>query len=225
MIPRHHLPDDVLMAHASGVSAPAIEVLVSAHLVLCPDCRRQTAEYEAVGGAALSRQDPAPVDASVLDSIMDQLDTGMPPERNPAPDTSSVEQDLLDGGLILPRPILELVAQTAGRWKAVVPGLIHEIFLPLTHGEMPVRLIRMRGGFEVPPHTHDGTEINLVLAGGYNDDEVEFERGDVQFSDESVTHSLKIHKEAPCVLLVVNESPLVPVGAKSRLAQLFTGKM
>jgi putative transcriptional regulator len=225
MIPRHHLPDELLMAHASGAAAPGLGVLVASHMVLCPDCRGRVAELEALGGAVLEQSPAAPLDPGLLDDIMDRLDQGPPPLQHTAPPSPGVGDHLLEGDLVLPGPIRALVAETAAKWSTIVPGVIHSLDLPLHIGQMPLRLIRMRGGFEVPKHTHQGTEINMVLAGGYSDDGADFERGDVQVSDADVTHSLRMHKDAPCVLLAVNEAPLIPVGTISKLAQIITGKM
>jgi putative transcriptional regulator len=225
MIPRHHLPDELLMAYASGAAAPGLGVLVASHMVLCPDCRGRVAELEALGGAVLEQSPAAPLDPGLLDDIMARLDQGPPPLQHTAPPSPGVGDHLLEGDLVLPGPIRALVAETAAKWSAIVPGVIHSLDLPLHIGEMPLRLIRMRGGFKVPEHTHQGTEINMVLAGGYSDDGADFERGDVQVSNADVTHSLRMHKDAPCVLLAVNEAPLIPVGTISKLAQIITGKM
>ena len=225
MTPRHHLPDDLLMAHASGVASRGVDVLVTAHLVLCPGCRGRVAELEALGGAVLDDAPPAALDSGLLDGIMGRLNEGEPPLTHPPATDDGRADAVLPSGLVLPRPIRELVLETDAAWKTVVPGLLHQLPLPVKVGEMPLRLIRLRSGFVVPNHTHRGIEINLVLSGGYHDEDQEFERGDVQVSDEEVTHSLQIDPGEDCVLLAVNDSPLVPVGFMSKIAKLITGNM
>jgi putative transcriptional regulator len=223
MKPKHHIIDDILMAHAAGLADPGIELIVSAHLVLCPACRGRLREIESIAGAVLDMVEPVQMDPALLDQILGKLDPPEPTELEPPP--TAPDTDLLGDDLALPRPILDLVASTSGQWTAIVPGVLHELRLPLSHGEMPIRLIRMRAGFKVPTHTHTGTEMNMVLAGGYNDADQEFVRGDVQICGDEITHSLSIHGDGPCVLLAVNEAPLVPVGALSKVAQMITGEM
>ena len=52
----HHLPEDRLAAYAAGTAGEADALLVASHLVLCPDCRRRVAEYEALGGISAKRE-------------------------------------------------------------------------------------------------------------------------------------------------------------------------
>ena len=86
-----------------------------------------------------------------------------------------------------------------------------------------MRLLRVRGGFYVPNHSHRGMELNMVLCGGYHDQRVGFERGEVQFADDSVTHDLHIDPGEACVILSVKESVLVPVGVRAKLVSWLFG--
>ncbi|MGI9463355.1 MAG: ChrR family anti-sigma-E factor, partial [Aestuariivirgaceae bacterium] len=47
----HHLDDATVMSFAAGALTPAIAVVVSSHISMCPACRRKLENAEAVGGA------------------------------------------------------------------------------------------------------------------------------------------------------------------------------
>jgi len=225
VIPRHHLPDDVLMTYASGVGTEAVDVLVSAHLVLCPACRSQANRMEAIGGAVLQDMPQADVGEEVIASILDSLDDGPPPMAHPPPDVSAPQTPLLPGDLVLPRPIRDLVVESGAGWKTRIPGRVREISLPLSQNGVPVRLVRAKGGFVVPRHSHAGIEMSLVLSGGFHDGEEGYERGDVQLGDEEDVHDITIDQGEDCVLFVVNDAPLVPVGFKSKLTRWILGSL
>ncbi len=52
-IPQHHVPDDVLIAYASGSLSASQSLLVATHLTLCPLCRARVEQAEAVGAALM----------------------------------------------------------------------------------------------------------------------------------------------------------------------------
>ncbi len=123
--------------------------------------------------------------------------------------------------LSVPDPLLPYLAEATG-WRTVLPGFVHEIPLPLSWGETPVTIVRMRPGFVVPMHGHLGQELNLVLAGGLDDGDDEFLPGDVVMKDEKDSHSLDIHDDGHCIVLVVRQGPLVPKGLVARAASWLT---
>ena len=221
---QHHLPDEVLMAYASGDIAPATELLVAAHLVLCPRCRGVVEEMEALIATWFDpssvAESPQDVDFD-LDTVMEALDEeSSVPEEIPQTVT---HPDLLPGSLALPGPISQALQGNDSTWKRVIPGLVHQIVLPLDLNGTPVRLLRVRGGFYVPPHTHRGMELNMVLCGGYHDKDVGFERGDVQWADDTITHDLHIDRGEECVILSVKEALLVPVGLRATITNWLIG--
>ena len=70
----------------------------------------------------------------------------------------------------------------------------------------------------VPRHTHTEPELSLVLSGGFRDESGVFERGDLTWFDASVSHSLRVLPDEPCVCLFVNGARLVPLTLYGRLA-------
>lgn len=215
MTPRHHPPEELLLAYAGGSASEGVGLGIATHLALCPRCRREVELLEELGGAEIDAREAVTLPSTGLNRLMmalDDLFAPLPPPLRPA------------GPACMPEPLRSLVGPIdTGRWKAVIPGVAWSIDLALSEGAPPVRLTKMRGGFQVPEHTHSGTELNLVLAGGFHDRGLDFEPGDMAVNDEEVTHHLSIDRGEPCVMLVVNDAPLVPVGPWSKIVGALTG--
>ncbi|MFT5686197.1 MAG: putative transcriptional regulator [Myxococcota bacterium] len=218
MTPRHHAPDDLLLGYAAGSLGEAESLLLATHLALCPECRSRHEGLEAIGGAMLETVAPATISPDVLSAMLSMLDLPEPPP-SPRPTLPAAFADLS-----LPGPLRDYVA-TSGltEWEMLIPGVLHQITLPVTIKGTPVRLTRMRGGFKVPRHTHEGRELNLVLAGGFHDRGEGFGPGDISDRNADVTHELNIDPGEPCILLAVNDNPLVPVGMLAHVASWLVG--
>lgn len=219
MTPRHHAPEDLLVGYAAGTLSEAESLLIASHLSLCPACRRHHERLEAIGGVMLESVTPAAVSSGALSAMLAMLDAPAPP---PPPSPPALPPAFAD--LNLPGPLRDYVARS-GRtsWETIIPGVAHQLTLPLSVNGNPVRLARMRGGFAVPRHTHRGRELNLVLAGGFHDRGEGFGPGDFSDLDDETTHALSIDPGEPCVLLSANDNPLVPVGTLARVTDWLFG--
>lgn len=215
-----HPEDSLLLEYSAGVLSEAEELLIAAHLSLCADCRARVVALDAVGGALLeaSPSTSHDRDAASLAAVLFRLSEPAPVQQ-PVPAIAPALADLP-----LPAPLRDVVARAGIRsWSTVVPLMVQQITLPIVWAGAPVRLTRVRGGFRVPNHTHRGRELNLVLAGGFHDHRGGYGPGDVTDSDERVTHALSIDRGEDCIILAVNEAPLVPVGLGAQLASWLTG--
>lgn len=209
---RHHLPASLLLDHVAGTLPEAVGVLVATHLALCPRCRTEAALLEDAA-AALVFDAPSAPDPTGLDALLARLDEPeapptVPPLPAPAPDT------------VLPMPLRAYVGPfDALDWTTTLPGVASRVELPLAFGDVPVTLERVRAGRAVPPHGHDGLEITLVLAGGYQDRGEPYARGDLSALGPETTHGLQIDDDGEdCVLLSVRSGRRVPEGLVARVA-------
>ena len=154
-------PDEVqalnglLAGYAAGTLGAPLHALVSAHLVLKPDNRGFVRSLEAlraheidmVAPVALRRRD------EMLESIFSgTVDAAM--RRAPTADD------------VLPTPISSLIGGdlAAVKWKTVLPGIRECRISNDQHGE--ASLLWIKPGKMMPSHTHDGSEVTLVLKGG-----------------------------------------------------------
>lgn len=179
------------MGHAAGSLSPALSAGVAAHLTLCPHCREEVRDYEALGGA-----------------LVEGVGTGVPADFTEPTGGPEVEPPGRPTASSYPWPLARLHGLDTGSlaWKRLLPG-VEEHVLEAGIGRR-VSLYRVAPGASVPRHTHAGEEFTLVLEGGYTDSLGAFTRGDVEFADDSVDHRPVAMAGRPCVCFVVTEGPL-----------------
>ena len=208
--PIHHLTQELLVDYASGALAEASATLVATHLVLCPACRGELAEIEALGGALLGEAASMAVASQALDAVLLRLD-------EPAAGEPPIVRDIPG----LPRPLARHVGKPieALAWRRMIPGLQ---FFPLPlQGIEKAYLLRIKPGRAMPRHTHGGNEMTLVLRGCYTDRRGEFRPGDVAIVDPAVDHRPVAGGIEDCICLAVTDAPLRLTGPVGRLFRPF----
>jgi putative transcriptional regulator len=109
------------------------------------------------------------------------------------------------------------------RWKRVMRGVEQaEVAVDKGRtGNVRARLLRIAPGVRVPRHTHAGTEMTLVLAGGFSDGDKQYRRGDFSFGDGTTDHSPMADDDGECLCLTVTDAPLRLTGPLMRLLNPF----
>lgn len=211
-MPRHHPSNDILMAYAAGSLPQPFALAVATHLALCPACRVDVRHHEDLGGVLLDDLVPADIAAESKDRLMARLD---------GPVDETVEKPSSNAGdPLLPEPLRSLVGRPLDRCFWRFAGAFSYVNLPSPRG-FRVRLLKIRAGQGVPHHTHDGTEMALVLDGGFKDGDRQFLRGDVAEADDTVDHRQIADPGEPCLCLAVTEGRLHLTGPLGRLADPF----
>lgn len=214
MNPTHHLPDELLLAYATGGLEEAESLLVATHGSLCPRCARRVAEHERLSGALLAAREEAQLSGDLLSRTLAQLDRVQPAAPSPPPRDP-----------VLPAPLARITGPFDQiRWKRSLPNVL-TFELPLALAGMPVRLRRFDPGTGIPRHTHSAPEFDLVLTGGVTDNATgkHFVRGDVSANDTSDVHSLTIDDGVECVALSVHAARVKPLGVWARVIFGITG--
>ena len=202
-----HLPADEFLAdYASGALSPGLSLLIASHLTQAPESRARVQEMEAVGGELLAVSESVDMSAGALESVMSRLNgmdgPGVPKPQDPCP---------------LPRPLVDAIGTGFDDipWKFRLPGVAsHDLD---AFADEKVTLLRARPGSTVPQHTHEGTEMTLVMQGIMLDDGIEYRRGDVAVNDEHDDHRPKIIGDETCYCLIVQQGDLRFTGRFSRL--------
>ena len=221
--PRHHPPDEALVAYATGSSADADALAYACHVSLCADCSRRLAGLEAVGGALLDAGPVEPVPSDALDRALAALET---------PAAGDGEEPALPPGVPLflapyrlPGPLARALAALprAPGWRYAAPGvrMIDLRARPAAAGATRVRLVAFKPGVTIPPHDHGGTEHIVVFTGAIEEGAQRFGRGDLATRERGERHEQRIAAGEPCIALVVNEGPLVPLTLRGRLLLAF----
>lgn len=214
--PAHHLTDELLVDYAAGALGEAESLVIATHLALCPACRTAVAALEDVGGALLEGLAPAELATGSLDTVLARIE-------GEAPAAPRAERKPPSGDRILvPEPLRGYLQASLEElpWKGLLPGL--GMFEIATAGKTrKTRLLRVKAGTPMPEHTHRGSELTLVLAGGYSDERGHFVRGDIDITDDSVRHQPVADSDGDCFCLTTTEAPLKLTGRIGRLLNPF----
>jgi putative transcriptional regulator len=206
---REHIDtiDSLLARYVAGTLPTPARVLVEAHLELKPDNRIKVANLEAMAGLELSAIDPVALDdrdamlAAVLGSRM--------------PEASGVVQQ--SEARIFPKALYDFVGFDADDvpWRTRMPG-----FKEYELGDIEgchVNLFWIKPGRTVPAHTHEGSELSLVLDGAFSDARGHYGRGDISVADDSVDHRPSADTGRPCIGFAVMDAPLKLTGSFRQL--------
>ena len=209
---KHHLPDGLLAAYATGTLPEAFSLVVATHVSLCDDCRSAVASHEAVGGAILEDIDVAEVDRDALAATMARIKNYSAPAAK-TPRSKGVS--------IFPAPLVHYVqgGPKDVRWRSVGAG-VKQAILPC-QGDATARLLYIPAGAAMPDHSHRGLELTMVLQGAFSDEFDRFARGDVEVGTEDLTHTPIADVGEDCICLAATDAPLKFKGLLPRLAQPF----
>lgn len=215
----HHPSDDTLASYSAGALPAALALVVGCHLECCPQCRAAVRGLESVGGELMAALPPQPLSAAARTNILALLD------EQPEPGTARMPDELMtrkSAGLV-PTMLVQLTGEDdldALPWKAVAPGVRQIV---LATGEGNSRLLRIGAGRRMPVHSHQGSELTMILRGGYSDSLGQFNAGDVADLDASVEHQPLADADQDCICLAGMDAPLKFQGWIARLMQPFVG--
>jgi putative transcriptional regulator len=198
--------NDLLARYAAGQLPPALHVLVASHLVL-KDCSRGFVTcLESIGGQALEQAQPKPL--SHRDQMLDAIFSCHEPER-PKPLASSP----------LPEPLRQFLGKDLKdiHWRRRLPGLQDYLIDAKKGGEASLYLIK--AGHKVPSHTHEGSEITLVLRGAFSDQTGLYGCGDIAIGDAELDHQPVAAPGEDCLCYSVLEGHLRLTGPIGRVIE------
>jgi putative transcriptional regulator len=201
--------DALLAGYAAGSLTPELHSLVEAHLAIRPENRGFVRRLEQFKAASLADVEPAPLSDRTR-CLAEIFESPPPPFRA----TPACGDDM-----VLPVPLLQLFGRPLGeiKWRSLLPG-IKEHKLSGQH-DCEASLMWVRAGRMMPSHSHDGSEITLVLKGGFSDETGHYRRGDIAFADSDVDHHPLADSDEDCVCFAVTDAPLRLTGPIGRIVQ------
>jgi putative transcriptional regulator len=206
--------DALLAAHVTGGLGRPLAALLDAHLELSPVNRGFVRALEAAAGARLEGMGEA-VPLADRDGMLDRVFAAEGPSPRLAPPPARTGA--------LPAALRAYLGRDLddAPWKALLPGVRQQV---VEHGERgEAVLYRIRGGRKMPTHTHEGTEITLVLQGAFSDATGRYARGDVAVADEHLDHRPVAEPGADCICFAVTDAPLRLTGPLGRWLQKLRG--
>jgi putative transcriptional regulator len=201
---------DQMLAEFSNGSLPLpLHVLMASHLELSRKNRNYVASLE----TALA-QDMSAIEPCAIRNRADRLDAIFS-EAAPALAPQPIVGDILPSSLAtyLGKSLEDI------RWKTKLMG-IKEAHIETSDG-FEASLLWVKAGRKMPSHTHEGSEVTLVLSGSFSDMMGVYHRGDVAVADANVDHRPVINAEADCICFVVTDAPLRLTGPVGKLFNRF----
>lgn len=211
----HHPHAESLMSCSAGSMPEAFAAVMASHISMCPQCRNDLALMEKIGVAIFEQLNQTAIlrDASVIDLRAAEADRG---------DIAHISEA---GTGDVPEPLQSAVGYDLAsiKWRRVSPGVALRI-IPLSNkGRGDLRLIKVAPGQALPEHSHNGSELTLVLKGSYRDETGEYRVGDVADMMGDASHSPIADAVEGCICLIATEGRLKFKGLIARIVQPFAG--
>lgn len=204
--------DALLSDFAAGTLPLPVRRIVEAHLEMTRGNRGFVEALEMIGGAELETIEPVPVtDREAMLAAIFASDAAPAARAAERPAPSARPADALPAALA---PYLPGGLSTA-KWRRLLPSL-KECQLDEQDG-IVTKLMWVRRGAAIPSHTHHGTEITLVIAGGFTDGPHHVARGGIVVADDSVDHRPIADADEDCICVAITDAPLRLTGPIGRL--------
>lgn len=208
----------LLTEYSAGTLPLAQSACVSAHMHYCDQCRRSVAQLQDLGGVMLEQLNPEPVGDALLNSVLARLDEEPPlslqPEAIPVSRTPAILRRLMSGDF------------SDLSWKKVTKALSIS-YVKTGDSGYEFALYHIKAGGRIPDHDHRGSEMTLVLQGGFSDANGSYHQGDFIYREADDTHAPTALQSEDCICLAVLDAPLKFTGWKYRwmnpFLQLQTG--
>ena len=202
--------DALLAAYCAGALDRPTHALVASHLLLNPGNRRFVAALEDLAAGEVSRVEPKPI--------------GDRDARLAAIFASSTPLAASPASSVLPAPLLRLVGSDINdlKWRTKVPGVREYRISESDRGE--ASMLWVGAGRRVPSHSHDGSEITLVLKGAFADVTGRYGRGDIVIAEADLDHRPMTDENEDCICFAVTDAPLRLTGPVGRILDRFFGR-
>jgi putative transcriptional regulator len=232
-----HPMDELLASYAVGGLTPALHALIASHLCLSQEKnayshRNFVSDLEAVSASHLDSNQP-PVDVVDAKKMLDEILSSSSPSSLPA----NIHEDASPHGMI-PVALRRFLGREIEdvKWQAVLPGVWQ--FKLDGYGKMSnhkhadnddhhdhshdeATLYWIRAGKAIPSHTHEGSEVTLVLKGAFSDKTGHYKRGDVCVAGPELDHSPVASKGEDCICFAVTDGRLRLTGTFGRMIERF----
>ncbi|WP_111641043.1 ChrR family anti-sigma-E factor [Marinimicrobium alkaliphilum] len=205
----HHHPDDMtLVEYSAGNLDLACALAVSVHLSMCGHCREQLRKLNTLGGSLLDSTQPASVEEGSFEALMAHIESS---KCATADAVSSAPDEQLPG---YRNPLLKYLP--TDRWddlpwsKQTGDIAKYDLTDKLGLGDFEVVLQRIRAGAKVPTHRHQGTELTVIMQGGFSDENGVYHEGDFVSHDVGPEHihTPRALENEDCICLTVVQAPI-----------------
>ncbi|MBL8471631.1 MAG: cupin domain-containing protein [Rhodocyclaceae bacterium] len=215
----HHPDQLLLLSQAAGRLDAGASLVLATHIEMCPGCRAQMRELEALGGVLLDQIEPVELAAGAFSRTLERIDAAASFAPRPPARVKATRPDL-PAGLQWPH---SLDGCSISPWHRIGPDMRwSRVDLPQQR-DARVFLLRMGAGRMLAAHTHSGREVTQVLYGAFEDGRAAWHAGDFDEADETIHHRPQVTADGECICLVALQGPLRFDGLLARALGAWMG--
>lgn len=195
---KYHPDTNTLLEFAASSLPAAQSVVVSTHLQFCSECRQRLAQLESLGATMFEDAQPIDINPSVFDNVLARLD-----------EVQEVHAANDDNASTMSWTVKQIRKGNLDEldWKKVTRSL-RIADLGEIEGAAEFSLYHIAEGGRIPQHNHSGTEMTLVLQGGFSDESGSYHAGDFIIREAGDIHAPTALPGSDCICLAVLEAPL-----------------
>ena len=209
------LVESLLIDYANGSLPLALEVLVETHISMNPASAKSIRMLLQLGGALLENSEPISLSEGSFEKLMAEIDSGFDKDQE-------VYTNVSNDNNLLAFPLRNYVQDISipKNWRRIGIGLSEQA---INFGESfgSAKLYKIAPGCSVPSHSHEGNEVTLVLSGGFTDEYGTYGPGDISIQETGAVHKPVADEDGECIVLAVNEGPIVLTGPVGRLLNML----
>jgi putative transcriptional regulator len=214
-ISRH--PDSAwLIDFACGNLSRGFELVVSAHVMACPQCAAEVRSAERLGAALMlgaTAASPRLRASDIIEAEARDLPWATSATGSRLPQRATSLQAFVDAYLDC--------GLSALPWRRAGQGLQVAKLRADEHERLWV--LRAAPNTVLPQHGHAGSELTLVLKGAYFNGDTIYSAGDIEDANEDTEHQPIVTRDGECICLAATEGPLRFKAWAPRLAQRYLG--
>ena len=204
--------DALLVDYAAGALSQPLEILIETHLAMNPESAKTMQMLMHLGGILLEECEPVSLSEDALDKVMSAI----------AEDEEPLQKVTHSENSFLPRPISDYIPDLTctKSWRSAGIGIArHDV--KFSQSDMRATIYRIQPSRAVPSHSHTGSEITLVLAGGFSDESGTFGPGDIAVQEAGEVHKPIADADGECIVFAVNEGDIRLAGPFGRVFSLL----
>lgn len=209
---KHHPDVNLLVDYVSGNVSIAKSVCIAAHNGYCGICRKSTFQLEALGAELFTALDSDTVSNSTFEAVLDKL------EEKPQIQSKALNPKEDSFPLVLNKLMRDGFKDL--KWRKITSALsVSQLYTGDLNHECA--LFQIVAGGKIPEHDHKGTEMTVVISGGFSDRRGVYHQGDFICWERHQIHAPTALESEDCICLAVSEAPLRFTGWRYRWMNPF----
>lgn len=204
----------LLLDYVTGALDRPLEILVETHISLNSQSAKQLRMLMQLGGVLLEECEPVSLSEGALDAVMQEISELEDTDTQNQAYATSTQDNIVSftppsnatSTTHLPRPLADYIPDLScdKSWRRISKGL-SQCRITFNGTEVEANIYRIAPGTAIPVHSHEGTEVTLVLAGGFTDETGAFGPGDIAIQETGATHKPVADDDGECIVFAINE--------------------